>query len=67
METKTTDIPMIKLFLNPLIILASFTKTPNHSVEKQSQGERRGKPALLKAVMLITISGPKRYAKNRKI
>jgi hypothetical protein len=36
-------------------------------VEKQSQGERRGKPALLKAVMLITISGPKRYAKNRKI
>jgi hypothetical protein len=36
-------------------------------VEKQSQGERRGKLALLKAVILITIRGPKRYAKNRKI
>jgi hypothetical protein len=51
---------MIKLFLKPPIILASFTKTPNHSVEKQSQGERRGNSALLNAVILITIKGPKR-------
>ena len=62
----TTPAPMIRLLRSPRISLSSLTRTSNHSTEKHSKGVIRGNCELLKAVTLITMSGPNRYTKNRQ-
>ncbi len=59
-EKATTPMPMITLLVKPSISFLSRTSSPNHSKVKQCHGDTRGNAELLKAVMLIRMSGPKR-------